>query len=306
MTKQVDFYLRQRTIVQLTDGTGHRFYSRARTAFESVGLKVNLVEESDAARQASVFSQNFALFDCKVALHDRALDVRRTAIGPFYRMEKSPVRAQYRLVDAVFDPASIPAQKAQSFFRIWQNLLVKPKTRDHAGAVLVVLQGKLCRRRSQQHMSPVDMIKATIAHEPDRQIWLKLHPKETYSDKERAAIAAFVDNPRIQIYDGDLDAALHACDYTVTQNSAVLLRGLFYRTPAILFGDCEYHHPFQSVRRGVPVADAFACVMTDRPDFAKYAYWYLQLNCINTSREWAEETILEQCRWFGWDIPALT
>ncbi|SEV90891.1 hypothetical protein SAMN04488515_0177 [Cognatiyoonia koreensis] len=302
MTRTVDFYLRPRTIRQLTDGTGHRFYSRAMTAFESIGLQVNLIDDSNDIRKESLFAPCFALFDHKVPIHDLSLDVRRTAIGPFYRMEKSPIRAKYRLVDRPFCPADIPAQKAQSFFRIWQKLIVKPKTTEASGVVLVALQGQLLARRSQQAVSPVDMIRATMAHEKDRQIWLKLHPKESYSVDELAAIAQFASDPRVTVFDGDLDTALHACDYIVTQNSSVVLRGLFYQRPAIVFADCEFHHPFKSVRRGVPVAAAFDTVMTDQPDFAAFAYWYLQLNCINTSREWVEEMILTQCREFGWDI----
>lgn len=302
MKRRVDFYLRPSKLAQMTNGGGHRFFNRAKTAFESVGLEVRLREDTLLARHAAILDPAYALFDYQEPLTDFTLDVRRTAIGPFYRMEQSAARGEYRLVSRRFVPEDVPDQKANSFFKIWQRLLVKQGEMLPKGAVLVVLQGKLLRHRSQQSMSPVDMIRTTIEHEPSRDIWLKLHPKETYSDGELAAIASLADHPRVSVFDGDLDAALQACDYIVTQNSAVLLRGLFYRCPAVVFGDCEYHHPFQSVRLGVPVAEAFSRVMADPPDFAKYAYWYLQLNCINTSREWAEDTILSQCREFGWDI----
>lgn len=301
MIKQVNFYISPNRIKAMNDGTGHPFFSRAQTAFESLGLTVNYIEDTDANRAESIFLDAYAMFFFKDSFHDHALDVRGTPIGPFYRMEKEADRARYRLVDRAFNPDEIPRQKANSFFKIWQRLLIPETVAPIEGAVLIPLQGKLLKRRSQQSMSPIDMVKAAIAHDPKRPIWLKLHPKETYSAAEMRSLTALCD-ARVQIIDCDLDTALKGCDYIVTQNSSVLLHGLFYRRPAIVFADCEYHHAFQSVRRGVPVAKAFANVMQDLPDFAKYAYWYLQLNCINTSREWAEDMIIAQCREFGWQI----
>ena len=301
MISQVNFYISANRIKAMHDGTGHPFFSRAQTAFESLGLKVDYILDTDANRAESIFLEAYAMFFFKDSLHERALDVRGTPIGPFYRMEKEADRARYRLVDRAFQPAKLPRQQANSFYKIWQRLLIPDAPAPFAGAVLIPLQGKLLKRRSQQAMSPVEMIKATIKHEPNRPIWLKLHPNETYTDAEMQALAALCDD-RVRLIDVDLDTALKGCDYIVTQNSSVLLHGLFYGRPAIVFADCEFHHPFQSVRRGVPVDQAFARVLEDVPDFAKYAYWYLQLNCINTSREWAEDMIIAQCREFGWQI----
>jgi len=301
MIRHVNFYISPNRIKAMNDGTGHPFFSRAQTAFESLGLTVSYIEDTDANRAESIFLDAYAMFFFKDSFHEHALDVRGTAIGPFYRIEKEADRARYRLVDRVFDPSEVPQKQANSFFKIWQRLLIPESQAPHAGAVLIPLQGKLLKKRSQQVMSPIEMIKATINHESQRPIWLKLHPKETYTDKELRSLTALCDE-RVQIIDTDLDTALQGCDYIVTQNSSVLLRGLFYRRPAILFADCEYHHPFQSVRRGMSITQAFETVMQDLPDFAKYAYWYLQLNCINTSREWAEDMIIAQCREFGWQI----
>lgn len=300
MISHVNFYMSPNRIAQMRDGTGHVFFSRAQTAFERLGLTVGYIEDTDTNRQASVFEDAYAMFYRKVATHDLALDVRRTAIGPFFRMEQAADRAHYRLVDVAYDPQSVDRQKAQSFFKIWQNLLVKGPIAA-GDAVLVALQGRLLHRRSQQAMSPIEMIKTTIAHDPVRPIWLKLHPKETYSAAELSALHKLTD-ARVCIFEGDLETALQNCAYIVTQNSAVLLQGLFYERPAVIFGDCEYHHPFQNVRRGVSIEQAFARVLSHPPDFARYAYWYLQLNCINTSREWAEDMIVAQCRAFGWEI----
>jgi len=208
MKRQVNFFLNKKRIGFMNDGTGHQFFSHAKT------------------------------------------------------------------------PVDVPPQKANNFFAIWQRLLKARPPVEPQGAVLVALQGKLLKRRSMQTMSPLDMIKQTVAHDPTRDILLKLHPKETYSDAELTAIRDLC-GARVRVIDGDLKTA---------------------KRPAILFGDCEYHHPFLSVRRGVPVSDAFAQVTKLDVPFEQYAYWYLQLNCINTSRDWAGGMIVDQCRELGWEI----
>ena len=207
------------------------------------------------------------------------------------------------MTERTFDPRAIDVQKAASFFRIWERLIAsrseRPPFQDH---VLVALQGKLTRHRRGQAMSPVQMVQTTLAHEPERQIVLKLHPKETYSTEDEDAVAELLAHPRVHLFDGALEDVLTGAAYVVTMNSSVVLKGLFWRLPAVLFADCEYHHAFHSLRRGVRAEDAFDRVRRLPPEVEAFAYWYFQLNCINTSRDWAGEQILTQVREFGWRI----
>lgn len=299
----IHFFLAPKICDQMRYGGGHPFFSIAKAAFADLGHPIEFHFATEDALIGSANLPGYSLFHYKDSLHDKALDVRRIGIGPFYRMERARYRAGYRMTEKVFDPSALDQQPAQSFFRIWERLAapppVSPAFHDH---VLVALQGRLTSHRRGQSMSPIDMIHTTLRHEPTRQIVLKLHPKETYTSAERAALNAVLQDPRVHLFEGDLADVLATCAYVVAQNSSVLLKGVLYRKPGIVFADCEFHHPFQSLRRGLSAAQAFANVMAEPPSFEKFAYWFLQCESINTSRDWAPEQIIAHAREFGWAI----
>lgn len=99
----------------------------------------------------------------------------------------------------------------------------------------------------------------------------------------------------------DLPFLLNRADYLVTQNSSVAFKGLLQNVPAILFGEADFHHPFQNVNRD-GAARAFRNVTSMRLPAAKYFYWFLQENSINAGRKDAGERILANCRAFGWPV----
>jgi hypothetical protein len=301
--KTIDFYLAPKVLDQMRRGDDHQFFGTAKDCLENLGHKVNMFSDTPINLLASAASPNYAMFHFKNANHQRAVDVRRTAIGPFYSIEKDPFRWNYRLVDTAFDPSNVPSQDANSFFRVWEKLVAqKVANTEPRGFVLVALQGKLLDHRRGQEMSPFEMLQATIAQETSRRILIKFHPKEKYTERELTAVWGLCNVPRVQIYEGDLNKALQNCAYVVSQNSSVILKGLFYRKPSIIFADCEYHHPFQSLRKSATLTSAFSSVLINQPAFEKFAYWYFQCNCINTSREWAGDMILQHLRDFGWKI----
>ena len=284
-------------------GTGHRFFSTARDAFAALGCPVHLHPKDDTARIAAARRDGYSLFYVSDMRHPRTLDVRPVGIGPFYRMERARYRADFRMTRMPYDPREVPGDKARSFFRIWERLATRPVPdppfRDH---VLVALQGRLLSHRRGQSMSPLDMIRQTLAQERDRAIVLKLHPAEVYTRRERAALDAVLTDLRVHLFDGDLDEVLAPCAYVVTQNSTVALKGMLYRKPAVLFADCDFHHICPSLRRGMTPAEAFAAVRAAPPDVERYLYWFLQCHSINTSRDWAGAQIVEHARHFGWKI----
>ena len=151
-------------------------------------------------------------------------------------------------------------------------------------------------------MSPIQMIETVLEHDPDREVLAKLHPKETYAAAEMRALERLAEHPRLRIVEGDLEPYLAGGDYVVAMNSSVVLKGLFFEKPAILFADCEFHHICQSVPRDGDVAGAFRQVMAARPAFEKYLFWYLQRNCINVNWQSAGARVVEHCRELGWDI----
>lgn len=302
--KKVDFYLPPQMLLEMSRGKKHRFFSIARQAFVSIGLEVNLVEDSDENRQESIFKDAYALFHFKNPFHERSIDARPAYIGPFYKLENQTYREDFRTTKMAFKPQKVNQEVAKRFYEKWAPGVCKKMGADFAtlGSVLIALQGRLLERRIGQSMSPVDMIKTVLAHEKCRLVFLKKHPKESYSEEELDTLNAFCDEPRVQFAEGDLEPILAKCDYVVTQNSSVALKGLFFKKPAILFAHCEFHHAFQSVVYAKSAENCFENVLIKPLEYEKFLFWYLRENCVNTSRGFAKEQIVGQCRELGWKI----
>lgn len=299
--KTLDIYLPNGLCRYLKTGKKHRFFSPVQAAFSEKGFDVNIVEDTDAARLASLRKNAYAMFHYKEPFHDHALDARSAYIGPFYKMESETYRQDFRTTGKQFRPAKIDPEVAHRFFGNWQKNVIGHPEPAYLGAVLIPLQGKLTRCRVGQSMSPIEMIKATLFHDNKRKIILKKHPREAYSDEEQHALDQILENPRAELVDADINNLLAGCDYVVAQNSSVALKGLFHRKPGILFAHCEFHHAFQSVQY-TSLETCFERVLAHPPAYEKYLFWYLQRNCINTSREFVKDRIIAQCREFGWNI----
>jgi len=281
----------------------HNFFKILTSSFESRGFKVELRGNTVAERMKSAGRNGYSLFHLHDPFHKNALDVRLAYMYPFWRIEHARWREDYLVSVSKFAPDDIPAAKAQRFFEFWQDRLHKQDVAKSAQTdfVFVPLQGRLLDKRHGQMMCPIDMVKETVIHERDRKIIVKLHPKEKYDATELDALSELTANARVQISEAPTGDLLKNCAYVVTENSGVAFKGLTYEKPAIAFGRTDFHHIIQSVEQ-VGSAAAFENVLKGKPDYAKYFYWFLQLNCINAGRADAGDRIIETCRNLGWEI----
>ncbi len=281
----------------------HNFFGILIAAFESRDFAVNLHPNTEDERLESEQRDGYSLFHLETPFHDRALDVRLAYMYPFWRIEGVARREAYRVAQKVFDPTEVNEEDARKFTRFWRNKLLgnMGAASKHANYVLVALQGRLLDQRHGQAMSPIAMIHEVLVQDRFRQVVIKLHPKETYTSEELAALEAFEDNPRVEFGSGDIHSLIADCDYIVTQNSSVAFKGLLQNTPAVLFGEVDFHHILESVNRD-GTARAFRNIRSKRMPYAKYLYWFLQMNTINAGRKGAAEKILNNCRELGWDV----
>ncbi|MBV0913499.1 hypothetical protein [Anianabacter salinae] len=282
----------------------HNYINRLDKAFRSVGFDLRLVANSAVARAASRLDPGYALFHMNAPGHDRALNTRRAYFYPFWRIEASADRWAFRVAREAFDPGAVDPDEAERFAGFWRKRLFGELSVNSARekVVFVPLQGKLTEHRSFQTMSPLDMLRATLAALPGHEVVATLHPGETYTDAERRALddlsrAA----PRFRVTDQPSEALLQACDLVVTQNSSVALSGFFFGKPAVLFAQIDFHHIAFNVGH-LGVEDAFAGALDSAPPFDRYLHWFLQGQSINAGKENAEERILSSVRHWGWQM----
>jgi len=282
----------------------HNFFDKLTIAFQQQGFQVDLYPNLPQERAKSADRKGYSLFHLEVPTHDRVLDVRLAYMYPFWRIERAQWREQYRVSTHDFMPGDIDADEANRFFR-QRNRRLRAKGPwpefDQKDFVFVALQGHLQTRRHGQSMTPIEMVQATLDNDRFRKIIIKLHPSEIHTTHELAALQPFRDQPRIEFSSAPAPSLLAACEYVVTQNSTVAFEAIFHRKPSILFAESDFHHICQNVNK-IGVDLAFRNILSKRHSYARYAYWFLQLNGINAGRSEAGAQVLDNCREFGWCI----
>jgi hypothetical protein len=229
------------------------------------------------------------------------LNLRRAYTYPFWQIEATNQRWAFDVAKARFDPSAIDPDQARPFFRRWREKFLGPEQKGREGFIFMPLQGRLSEHRSFQSMNPFAMIEATLAADPKREIRATLHPRETYGAADLARLEALSARyPRFQCLKADARDLIWACDYVVTQNSAVALQGYFAKKPAVLFAGIDFHHIAGSVLQD-GVETAFAGLDAPR-DFAAYLFWFFKQNCVNGGAPEAEAQILARFRRHGWPV----
>ncbi len=299
MKRRLDIYVPSE-MVGIADQKPTHFLANVRAAFQGVGAEVSFMDATPEALQQSYRDDAYSLFYRNRPTHPHALEVRPAAFGPFWMIDKTADPAQKLVYGRAFEPDNVDSELATRFSQRITDRHKKAEV-SQGGYVLVAMQGVIGRQRFWQSMNPLDMVRETIAHEPTRKVFLKLHPREDYSDVDLAALNAMIDGDRVQIVDGDLDSLLAGCDYTVSMNSSVSLKGLLYHKPGILFGDAEFHHVFQSVRiKGLSAS--FSDVMGADLPVERYLFWYLRQQHLWNFKPSIQKDILRRCRVMGWDV----
>ncbi len=299
----VTFYLPPHLRKQAERGK-QNFISKVGDVLTAAGLTVAFDNDDDLARLRALTRPGRGLYLMDPPTNTRGLTFRKTYIYPFWHIEKEAERWAWPVAQDAFDPKSADARKAANFYRFWRNRLFE-EAPNHArkdGFVYVPLQGQLLRKRSFQSCSPLEMVQTVLAHDTDRQVVVTLHPSETYSPQERAALDDLLSGEdRLMIKPGGVPHYLQNCDYIVTQNSGVGFEGYFFGKPLILFAKSDFHHIALNVDDIGP-KQAFQRVKNHAPDYAAYLFWFLQIRAINAGRPEAKTKIRDVLRNHGWPV----
>ncbi|MFC2970001.1 hypothetical protein [Acidimangrovimonas pyrenivorans] len=276
--------------------------NRIRAAFESRDFRVEFVSDSAENRLSALPGTGYHLFHLQEAMGPNTLVLRLAYYYPFWRIEESNARWQFDVAHATFDPETIDPETARAFVARRRRKLFGARRPENKGFILIPLQGRLTEHRSFQSMSPLDMIRATRAADPEREILLRRHPGESYSREEMTALRQLIDTtPGVRLATRPTLALLAECDYVVTQNSSVALAGFFLEKPAVLFARIDFHHIVASVPE-IGIAAAFRAVRGPAPDYTRYLWWFLRETTIDATAEDAETRILARARRFGWPV----
>lgn len=280
--KRVTLYLTEYLLWRVRRGKS-QFLGELLRVFDSRGWRVQYRGNSLEDRMASVARPGWALFYEDEPMPGRCLTMRRSYLDPFWHIERTGKRWDWDVAKTPFQPDAVDPNRAAQFGNFWRKRMNLPAARPGQGIVYVPLQGRLLSQRSFQSMSPIDMVRAVAKREKSRQIVMTLHPGETYSDLERAALDKLMTDPRIVLAASPMEDILPQCDYVATQNSSVAISAYFLEKPVVLFGQIDFHHIAGSVPRD-GLAAAFDHLSGPAPDYARYLYWFFQDQSLNVWR----------------------
>ena len=298
----VTFYLDPGLLKSAREGR-HNFLGLVAETVTEAGLRAFFTENSAEARRESERRPGYALFHMDDPSHPRALTMRRSYYYPFWQIEASGRRWEWDVALATFRSEGVDRTEADRFFRFWRKRLF-PKAREVAmadGPVYVPMQGMIRQHRSFQTCSPIEMIRRVAIRFPERDIEVTLHPNERYTADDRAALRTLEDSyPRLNVSGRDMVACLNDCALVATQNSSVALAGYFFRKPAVLFAQIDFHHIAGNVPRDGEDR-AFSDWQSPR-DFEGYIWWFLQMMSINAGRPEAKRKIGSVLQGHGWPL----
>ncbi len=299
---RVTFYLED-GLRQSAQAGQHNFLRLVGEVLRAAGFDLAYRPDTDAERTASATRPGYALFHMAEPTHDRALTLRRVYHYPFWAIEPSGRRWDWHVAKTVFPTDAVPRKEADRFYHFWQQRLFSdaPQTATRDGFTYVPLQGRLLQHRSFQSCSPLDMLRAVLAHDP-RPVIAALHPKEIYSEDELAALDQLErDSPRLSVTLGEMERWLRGCDYVATQNSSAAFNGFFFGKPAVLFARADFHHIAADAAR-MGAQEALRAARELRPDYAGYLHWFWQKMAINAGRPEARERIRAALLRAGWPV----
>ncbi|MEH7827739.1 hypothetical protein [Gemmobacter denitrificans] len=232
----------------------------------------------------------------------RTLSLRRAYLYPFWRIEPTNERWNFAVAQARPALAGIAPGPARGFHRRLRDRCFPglPDLTDE-GFIFMLLQGRLLDHRSFQSMSPVAMIEATLACDP-RPICATLHPGESYSAAEHAALAALQDrHPRFRLVEGRAADLVPRCSFVVTQNSSVGLQAMIAGKGLVLFAGIDFHHPAGSVGRD-GLAAAFDKGRIPSADMARWLWWFFKDQAIDAQSPEAASRIARLLAAQGWPV----
>lgn len=303
MSHRLCLYLEDRTLIRAREGR-HNFIAHVQAAAEIAGWPTTLRRNSWISQRLCSLRSEFALFHMQGPIGPRSLTIRRAYVGAFWNIETQSRREHFEIAGRVFDPDEVPRKEAQTFRKNWLKWAHErvDKTITSDGYIFVPLQARLFDRRSWQHCTPTEMLEHVVATNPERKVVVTLHPRVSYTDAERRFVRSFCErHPAVTVSEKPMAELLETCDAVATMNSAVAFHGLFFRKPAVLFADADFHHIARKVDLKNP-SEAFRDVTGHEAEYSKFLYWFLKMNTINGGRDTAPLQILDRLGKLGWPL----
>ena len=271
------------------------FVSKLRSAVEAAGWRSELVP----AANEPPGENTYALHHMSGPAHPRVMFFRRTYYQPFWHIEREAQRWRWPVASQIFDPDRIDRDEARAFIHTLRQKNMPGLSPTRPAHILIPLQEQLTEARSFQTMSPVEMVKTVAA--TGRPCIATLHPRGGYSDAELAALDRLRRRHGNLAIGGDSRELLAGAEFIATQNSSVAMDAYLLTRPVVLFAQIDFHHIALNVAETGAKA-ALQRAAGHKAEYAKYLFWFLQMQSIDASSDQAGQQMLDALKRGGWPI----
>ncbi len=150
------------------------------------------------------------------------------------------------------------------------------------GCISVFLQGEFPHKQRTAYCDPETMLRTVARHAGDRQVVVKAHPSSDTIKEAAMVLKLMSEGLNLYPTDANIHDILEKSEISVSYNSAVAIEGFLHNTPAVLFGESDFHHVCETVTSPNQFPKAMARALASNHDYPAYLHWYFMNFCLCT------------------------
>ncbi len=234
---------------------------------------------------------NFHIIENGTVNQGNALNAALAYLPPYYHLFKCGVLARSPAQNAQFDPGEVNSVLAEAFVSTLRHRLVgnrrtrygpkKEFTEIPDGCIAVFLQGDNPHHQGTAQCDTETLLRTVAAGANGRQVIVKAHPISRQLQDAQLIHRLLQDGVPLIATDANIHDILARCAATVSFNSAVSMEGFLHEKPTILFGDSDFHHVAETVRRPSSFPEALRRALAGKREYSKFLYWYFSTFCLS-------------------------
>ncbi len=275
-----------RTMLERHGPGGFGLYEKLIPDFRKMEIEVEVVERPSTTELAHYTKTDFHLVHHGFLRRFNVLNCGMAYLWRYWYLDRRGVLCDSSLARAKPDLARIDPKKAQDFLGHLQKRYVRRGASRYTqpdrkgdlgrGAIVVFLQGMGDPVLRNMHMMETEMLDLVMRHRAGRAVLIKPHPKWPDTVASAHAQALTEQHEDVAIVDANVHDLLAGAHCSVSICSGASFEGLMHRTPAILFGQSDFHHCAWTVTDAAEAEAAFAGIRDRSFPYEAFLFWFLR------------------------------
>lgn len=322
MSAKVVFHVSSKSVESYQQKPHLDLFGRIHELIEARGGQVVATARDKRLRNPSLIGWDGVLDDGNLHIVENGwvnqpnvLNATIAYVRPYWHLDAQGVLCNSSISGRTYSPKRVPYKKAKAFFQSLRDKHVETRRSRYGqkrefeelpkGAIAVFLQGDLPHRQRTAYCSTEEMLRAVVSGAGGRTVVVKAHPESDPIPAMETVHRLLEEGYDILPTDANIHDILATCCATVSFGSAVCLEGFMHRRPAIMFGQCDFHHYVETVHDVARFPEALERALARKGGYAQYLYWYFNENCLSLDAPDFDQQILQRFSSIGFDAQRL-